>query len=91
MIYYINIILIIVVFFLVLKMYTTREGLIDYIESPKGFVPFVPVDSLCMVLALMGIRVNKFGSAFTMCGFEKKGGDTQPDTSNSGGNNTCPA
>jgi hypothetical protein len=81
--------LIVIIIYLVSKMYT-REGLkIEYIESPKGFVPFVPVDSLCMVLAAMGLPVNKFGSAFAKCGFDKTG-VTQPDNSDDY-NEQCPA
>jgi hypothetical protein len=80
MIYYINILLIVILFYMIAKMYNAKEGLISELNKPPNGIPDVPYDSLCMVTGLMGLPVNKYGLLRTRCAFDKR--DTQPDTSN---------
>ena len=80
MIYYINILLIIIVCFLVAKMYNLKEGLINKLNRPPSGIPNVPSDSLCLVSGLNGAPVNQYGILISHCAFDKR--DTQPDTSN---------
>lgn len=80
MIYCINLILIVIVFFLIAKMYNVKEG-IDELKKPKDGIPNVPSDSLCMVLGLMELGVDEYGTLAKKCAFDEKD-ETQPDTSN---------
>ena len=78
MIYYINIVLITIVFFLIAKMYNVREGHVNELNKPPNGIPHVPSDSLCLVSGLMGIPVNQYGTLVTNCSYDKNG--MQPDT-----------
>jgi hypothetical protein len=80
MIYCSNILLIVIVLFMIAKIYNKREGLINKLNRPPSGIPNVPSDSLCLVSGLMGIPVNQYGILVTKCAFDKR--DTQPDTSN---------
>ena len=79
MIYYINILLIVILFFMIAKMYNVKEGHVNELNKPPNGIPHVPSDSLCMVLGLMEIGVNEYGILSQKCSFNKE--QTQPDTS----------
>jgi hypothetical protein len=79
MIYYISIILIVILCFLLTKMYI-KEGYINELNNPNQGIPNVPSDSLCMVLGLAGVNIDKYGILKNKCSFNSS--QKQADTSN---------
>ena len=67
MIHYINSILLCITFFLLLKSYKIKEGLINHIGENISDIPGVPHDALCMILHAMGVDVNRMEYIKTKC------------------------
>lgn len=76
--------IVVVVIFLIAHKMSIKEGLIARLESPPAGIPNVPHDTVCMVLYLAGVNINKMGYLKDRCAHNDN--NLKPDTSN-----YCPA
>jgi hypothetical protein len=81
---YVIVMLLVVVIVLFAHKMSIKEGLIAKLQSPPAGIPNVPHDTLCMVLSLVGVNINRMGYLKDRCAFNDN--KLNPDTSN-----YCPA
>jgi len=75
MFYYINILLICIALFLLVKQMTIKEGHINEISIPDGGIPNVPHDVVCLILYSEGAKVDRMEYLSNLCKSPKKNSD----------------